>query len=72
MLLKKLIEMLKKDKFIGFWIQGKDKDLLIQVCESRGEDLSNFIRGIIRRELAKLSYLSQKEKKALGVKNEGD
>ena len=34
---------------------------------SRGEDVSDFVRRAIKVELAKLSFLSAEEKKALGV-----
>jgi uncharacterized protein (DUF1778 family) len=48
----------------------EDKVLLEKVCKARGEDLSDFVRRSIRKELASLSYLSDEEKKALGVKTE--
>jgi hypothetical protein len=37
------------------------------VSKDRGEDLSDFIRRAILKELASLSFLSPEEKKALGV-----
>ena len=42
--------------------------LLKRVCQARGENLSSFFRRALRTELGKLSYLSQDEKKALGIK----
>jgi len=45
-----------------------DVDLIKRVCEMRGEDLSNFVRRAIKLELARLSYLSEDEKKALGLR----
>ena len=56
---------------IGVRLPAKDVLLLKRVCRSRGEDLSDFIRRAIRTELAKLSFLSALDKKALGVKSEG-
>jgi hypothetical protein len=46
----------------------RDKGLLERVCRDRGEDISDFVRRAIKRELAKLSYLSLEERKTLGVK----
>lgn len=48
----------------------EDKALLEKVCKARGEDVSDFARRSIRKELASLSFLSSDEKKALGVKTE--
>ena len=44
-----------------------DKDLLIKVCKNRREDISGFVRKAVMSELARLSYLPDSEKKALGV-----
>ena len=44
-----------------------DKDLLIKVCKNRREDISGFVRKAVMTELARLSYLPDSEKKALGV-----
>lgn len=52
---------------IGLRISLKDRELLERVCEARGEDLSDFVRRAIKRELASLSYYSDETKKALGV-----
>jgi len=38
-----------------------------EVSRDRGEDLSDFIRRAILRELGRLSFLSDEQKKALGV-----
>jgi len=55
---------------IGVRIPQEDKSLLEKVCKARGEDISDFVRRSIRKELASLSFLSAEEKKALGVKSE--
>ena len=52
---------------IGVRISEEDRDLLDQVCKARGEDLSDFVRRSIRKELASLSFLSDDQKKALGI-----
>jgi len=49
-----------------------DRKLLDQICEARGEDLSDFVRRAIKRELASLGYASEEAKKALGLLNSGD
>jgi len=48
-------------------IDPKIDRLLRKVAKARGQDVSNFLRVVIRTELARLSYLSTAEKKALGV-----
>jgi len=53
---------------IGIRISRKDRKLIDQVCKARGEDLSDFVRRSIRKELASLGFLSDNQKKALGVK----
>jgi len=42
----------------------------VKVSRARGEDPSNFIRRSVRMELAKLGFLSEEERKALGVADE--
>jgi hypothetical protein len=41
--------------------------LLTSVVKKRGENVSVFIRRLVIRELALLSYLDDDQKKALGV-----
>jgi predicted transcriptional regulator len=42
-------------------------------CDARGETVSTVLRRLVLKELADYSYLSDEEKKALGVKlSEGD
>jgi len=59
----------------GVWVTNqivvrldpRDKDLVAKVAKARGEDLSDFVRRAIKTELAKLSFYTEEEKKALGV-----
>lgn len=44
-----------------------DVELLKKISQDRGEDLSDFVRRAVYRELASLNYLSKQQKKALGV-----
>lgn len=60
----------QRDARIGVRLPRSDLLLVLRICASRGEDLSDFVRRAIRRELAKLSFLNLSEKKALGVKPE--
>ena len=53
---------------VSFRMPPKDITLLKKVCLDRGEDPSDFIRRSVKTELAKLSYLTEAEKKALGIK----
>lgn len=41
--------------------------MLATVSNSRGEDVSDFVRRAILKELASLSFLSESQKKALGI-----
>ena len=43
-------------------------ELIKQVSRARGEDLSDFVRRSILKELASLGFLSDDQKKALGIK----
>ena len=55
---------------IGVQIPTEDRDLLDIVCKARGEDLSDFVRRAIRRELASLGYYTDDVRKALGMMEE--
>jgi len=48
-------------------LNPRDKDLVVKVAKARGEDLSDFVRRAIKTELAKLSFYTEEEKKALGL-----
>lgn len=56
---------------IGVRISKEDRDLIDHVCKARGEDLSDFVRRSIRKELASLSFLPDDQKKALGIREAG-
>ncbi len=56
---------------IGFRVKKEDKELLEKVCDARGEDLSDFVRRALKKELASLSYYNEETKKALGVSQGG-
>jgi len=46
----------------------EDVELLKEVSKARGEDLSDFVRRAVYKELASLSFLPEAQKKALGMK----
>lgn len=48
-------------------MSAEDVQLIKKICEARGEQLSDFVRRSVRKELARLCYLSDEEKKALGM-----
>lgn len=45
----------------------EDIELIKKVCKARGEQVSDFVRRSVRKELARLCYLSNEERKALGM-----
>jgi len=45
----------------------KEIELLKKICQDRGEDLSDFVRRAIYKELADLNFLPKEQKKALGL-----
>lgn len=47
------------------------KKLVGKVAKARGEDVSDFVRRAVKIELARLSFLSEEEKKALGIPLQG-
>jgi hypothetical protein len=55
---------------INIRLDPEAKALLEKVARDRGEDVSSFVRRAIKIELARLSFLSPEEKKALGVRLE--
>jgi hypothetical protein len=55
------------DSVIGVRLTPTDKELLSKVATARGEDLSDFVRRAIKKELASLSFLPDYDKKCLGV-----
>jgi uncharacterized protein (DUF1778 family) len=42
-------------------------ELVKKVAKARGEDLSDFVRRAVYKELADLSFLPNEQKKALGM-----
>jgi len=57
----------RKEKYVGFRDEEEIINLIDAVVADRGMDRSDFIREVIRKRLADLSFFSEKTKKALGV-----
>ena len=55
------------NKVIGVRVSEDVRKLLEKVCQARGEDISDFVRRSVRKELARLSFLPDEDKKALGL-----
>ena len=55
---------------IGVRVSLEDKRILEKICDARGEDVSDFVRRVVRKELAALSFYPDDVKKALGVLKE--
>lgn len=55
------------NKQIGIRVRKEDRDLLERVCDARGEDISDFVRRAIKKELASLNFYDKETKKALGI-----
>lgn len=60
------------NSYLGLRIEPADRRLLEKVCKARGEDMSDFVRRAIKKELASLSFYNQETKKALGVAKGGE
>ena len=58
------------NRTIGVKITAEDRILMDKVCEARGEQISDFVRRAIKKELASLSFYPKETKKALGILKE--
>lgn len=56
--------------YIGTRIEPDLKDLVEKVSKERGINVSDFLRFLVKRELAKLSFLGEETKKAFGILKE--
>ena len=54
-------------KTLMFQLSKRDAELLRRISEAKGIDASDFVREAVRRRFAELAFLSQEEKKALGI-----
>lgn len=56
------------NSYVGLRIEPTDRQLLQKVCKARGENMSDFARRAIKKELASLSFYDEETKKALGIR----
>lgn len=52
---------------IGFRCNIDDLNLIRKVCAGRGENVADFARRSMKKELARLGYLDKEQAKALEV-----
>lgn len=52
---------------MGFRVTPELYEMLKTVSRNRGEDVSDFMRRAVLTELARLSFLPDAQKKALGI-----
>jgi len=55
------------DEILSVRFSKRIRDLVKQVAQARGTDESDVVRQAVHQELARLSFLTDNEKKALGV-----
>ena len=53
--------------YIGVRVEPELKEIIEKVAKERGMNVSDFLRFLIRRELAELSFLPEETKKAFGL-----
>ena len=57
--------MKDKNVIISVRFPTSDVFLVKEIAKNRGQDVSDFVRLSVKKELARLSFLSKEEKKAL-------
>ena len=64
--------MQTETEYIGTRVEPELKRLIQKVAKERGMNVSDFIRFLVKRELAKLSFLPKETKKAFGLLKEAE
>jgi hypothetical protein len=59
-------------QIVGFWETTEIVNLMDDVSRRCGTNRSSFIRETVRRRLAELSFLTDDDKKSLGVDSSGN
>lgn len=59
--------MTQTGQIVGFWETTEMVNLMDDVSKRIGTNRSSFIRETIRRRLAELSFLTEEDKKSLGI-----
>ena len=60
---------MKDNNIIVFRTTNSNKILLENISKARGEDVSDFVRRAVFKELAELGFVSKEQRKALGMVN---
>ena len=55
------------DEILSVRFSKRIRDLVRQIAQARGVDESDVVRQAVHQELARLSFLTEAEKKALGI-----
>jgi len=58
---------MQTNTYVGTRIEPELKEIIEKVAKERGMNVSDFLRFLIRRELAELSFLPEETKKAFGL-----
>jgi len=53
---------------LGFRIEPEIRDLIKEIAKRRDIDLADFMRELVKRELAELGYLSEEERRAFDLR----
>ena len=53
---------------VSFRLDKEIKELAMKIAERQGMNLSNWLRHLVMKELAELSFLPEENKKALGIR----
>jgi hypothetical protein len=61
------LEKGKTLRLFNFHVDEDTLDKMKQIAKARGMDVASWVRFLIKCELARLSLLSEEEKKLLGV-----
>lgn len=57
-------------KMIGIRVSPEIHGIVTKVSKARGQNVSGFLRRVLLEELARLSFLPDEQKKALGFNQE--
>ena len=62
-----MLSLVSSNNTVGVRMPIEDRELLKKVCKLRREDVSDFVRRSVRKELASLGFLTIEDAKALGM-----
>jgi len=65
-----VLDLSDETVYIGARVDPQLRDLVEKVSKERGMNISDFIRFLIKRELAQLGFLPEDTRKAFGILEE--